>query len=129
MKILASTLIALALFAPLAHSVAEGRSEQTKGVRTYKETAVFNQVVDGSRFVGNFLAAPGRCDVTVFETRAEDTALRRPLRRFVLPIAAGGRGLLDATSKSALAITCAAKADEIKVAPQANPMAPSDRER
>jgi hypothetical protein len=91
-------------------------------MRSYKETAIFNQVVAGSRFVGNFLAAPGRCDVTVFETRADDVALtRRPMRRYVLPIAAGARSLLDAAPQSALAIVCAAKADEIKVAPQTSP--------
>jgi len=122
MKILAATLIALTLAAPLGHSAAADPADRTTAPRAYKETAVFNQVVAGSRFVGNFLAAPGRCDVTVFETRADDAALmRRPLRRYVLPIAAGSRGLLEATPQSALAITCAAKANEIKVAPQATP--------
>lgn len=121
MKILAATSITLALAAPLAHSAAADPADTATGIGAYKETAVFNQVVAGSRFVGNFLAAPGRCDVTVFETRADDTALRRPLRRYVLPIAAGSRSLLGATPQSALAITCTAKANEIKVSPQPNP--------
>lgn len=121
MKILAATLVALTLTAPLAHSAVGDPADRARDARAYKEAAVFNQVVAGSRFVGNFLAAPGRCEVTVFETRADDTALRRPLRRYVLPIAAGSRSLLDATPQSALAITCAAKANEIKVAPQTSP--------
>ena len=115
MKILATTFTTLVLVAPLAHAAAG----DGKRPGAYKETAVFNQVVAGSRFVGNFLSAPGRCDVTVFETRADDTTLRRPLRRYVLTIAAGSRSLLDATPQSALAISCAAQANEINVAPQA----------
>jgi hypothetical protein len=85
----------------------------------YRETAVFNHVVGPARFVGNFLAAPGRCDVTLFETHAQDGDLRQPLRRYAAPIAAGGRRLFSAGSNAALAISCAPRADAIGVEAEA----------
>ena len=47
-------------------------------VATYKPMAGFNHVVGGERFVGYFLAGPDRCDVTVFQARADDEALATP---------------------------------------------------
>ena len=56
--------------------------------------------------------------MTVFQTRADNTALTPPLRRFVLPIAAGARGELEVGPESTLVIACTSDADEIEVAPQ-----------
>ena len=85
----------LAFLATPGFAVADGSADATQNVSTYKETAVFNHVVGDARFVGNFVAGPGRCDVTVFQTGADNAALTPPLRRFVLPIAAGARSELE----------------------------------
>jgi hypothetical protein len=118
MKILLTTLVSLAFLASSAFAVAEERAGSTRNVSTYKETAVFNHVVGDARFVGNFVAGPGRCDVTMFLTRADNAALTPPLRRFVLPIAAGARSEFEVGPKSTFVIACTSDADEIKVAPQ-----------
>jgi hypothetical protein len=118
MKILLTTSFTLALLASPAFAVAEERADSTHSVSTYKETAVFNHVVGDARFVGNFITGPGRCDVTMFLTGADNAALAPPLRRFVLPIAAGARSELEVGPKSTLVIACTSDADEIKVAPQ-----------
>jgi hypothetical protein len=117
MKKLATTSFVIALFGSSAFAVAGEGADVTQSVSTYKETAVFNQVVGDARFVGNFVAGPGRCDVTVFQTGADNTSLTPPLRRFVLPIAAGARGELGVGPKTALVIACTSDADEIKVTP------------
>ena len=72
----------------------------------------------GAKFVGYFLAAPDRCDVTVFEARADDEAQAFAPRRIVLQIAAGGRSELPVGPDAALAIACDADATSIKIAPQ-----------
>jgi hypothetical protein len=118
MKIFLTTSVTLTILASSAFAVAEERADSTQGVSTYKETAVFNHVVGDARFVGNFVAGPGRCDVTVFLTDADNAALTPPLRRFVLPIAAGARSELEVDPTSTLVIACTSDADEIKVAPQ-----------
>jgi hypothetical protein len=118
MKKLATTSFVIALFGSSAFAVAGEGADVTQSVSTYKETAVFNQVVGDARFVGNFVAGPGRCDVTMFLTRADNAALTPPLRRFVLPIAAGARSEFEVGPKSTFVIACTSDADEIKVAPQ-----------
>jgi hypothetical protein len=117
-KILATTSLVAALLGSSVVALAQGSADVTRAVSTYKETAVFNHVVGVTRFVGNFVAGPGRCDVTVFQTGADNAALTPPMRRFVLPIAAGARGELGVGPKSALVIACTPDAEEIKVAPQ-----------
>ncbi len=84
MRIFATTSFVVAFLGSSALAVAQGSADVTHAVSTYKETAVFNHVVGDARFVGNFVAGPGRCDVTVFETGADNAALTPPLRRFVL---------------------------------------------
>ena len=123
METLAATSVALALLAPVASAAAQGDPVFAHSASTYKEMAIFNHVVGDKRFVGNFMAAPGRCDVTVYQTRADDKALRLPLSRVVMPIAAGRRSVLNAGSESALAITCAAGANAIKIAPETDRVA------
>jgi hypothetical protein len=118
MKKLATTSFVIAFLGFSAFAVAGEGGAVTGSVSTYKETAVFNQVVGDARFVGNFVAGPGRCDVTMFLTRADNAALTPPLRRFVLPIAAGTRSELEVGPKSTFVIACTSDADEIKVAPQ-----------
>jgi len=117
MKILLTTSATVAFLGSSAFAVAEEPGDSTHSVSTYKETAVFNHVVGDARFVGNFVAGPGRCDVTVFQTGADNTALTPPLRRFVLPIAAGARSELEVGPKTSLVIACTSDADEIKVTP------------
>jgi hypothetical protein len=114
----ATTSFVVAFLGSSAFAVADGSADATHSVSTYKETAVFNHVVGDARFVGNFIAGPGRCDVTMFLTAADNAALTPPLRRFVLPIAAGARSELEVGPKSTLVIACTSDADEIKVAPQ-----------
>jgi hypothetical protein len=117
-KILATTSLVAALLGSSAVAVAQGSADLTQNVSTYKETAVFNHVVGDARFVGNFVSGPGRCDVTVFQTGADNAALTPPMRRYVLPIAAGARSELGVGPRSALIIACTPHADEITVAPQ-----------
>ncbi len=102
--------ITLALAAP--------HMDRSASVATYKPMAGFNHVVGDSRFVGYFLTGPERCDVTVFEARADDKALAAPPTRMVLQIAAGGRSEIDAGPDAALAIARTGDADAIKIAPQ-----------
>jgi hypothetical protein len=118
MRKLAATSFVIAFLGSSALAVAGGGADVTQGVSTYKETAVFNHVVGDARFVGNFITGPGRCDVTMFLTGADNAALTPPLRRFVLPIAAGARSEFEVGPKSTLVIACTSDADEIKVAPQ-----------
>jgi hypothetical protein len=117
-KILATTSIVAALLGSSVLAGAQGSADVTQNASTYKETAVFNHVVGDARFVGNFVAGPARCDVTVFQTGADNAALTPPMRRFVLPIAAGARSELEVGPKSTLVIACTSDAEEIKVAPQ-----------
>ncbi len=118
MNILKIAIGALAVLGPVSLAVADSHADYMKRVATYKPMAGFNHVVGGERFVGYFLAGPDRCDVTVFQARADDESLTSPPRRFVLQIAAGGRSELEAGSMAALAIACTADADAIKIAPQ-----------
>ena len=99
---------------------AETHSDYMRKVATYKPMAAFIHVVGARRFVGYFLAGPGRCDVTVFQAGADDEALKIAPRRIVLQIAAGGRGELEAAPEAALAIACTVDADAIKIAPQSH---------
>ncbi|MDE3177985.1 MAG: hypothetical protein KGM15_17940 [Pseudomonadota bacterium] len=108
----------LALIAAAAALPAAAVADPRPLVSTYKPMAGFNHVVGGERFVGYFLAGPDRCDVTLFQARADDEALPVAPRRLVLQIAAGGRSELDAGLGAALAIACTADADAIKIAPQ-----------
>jgi hypothetical protein len=118
MKKLATTSFVIAFLGSSAFAVAGERADATHDVSTYKETAVFNHVVGDERFVGNFVTGPGRCDVTMFLTRADNAALTPPLRRFVLPIAAGTRSEFEVGPKLTFVIACTSDADEIQVAPQ-----------
>jgi hypothetical protein len=111
-------LSAAALTAAASLAGAAPHAEPMNSVATYKPMAAFNHVVGGVRFVGYFLAGPDRCDVTLFQARADDEALATPAQRLVLEIAAGGRSELEAGPNSALAIACTADADALKIAPQ-----------
>ena len=111
-------LAAASALALVSSACAGDHSEIMRGVHTAKPMAAFNMVVGGARFVGYFVAGPGRCDVTVFQAGADDEALKVAPRRMVLQIAAGGRSELDAGPDAALAIACTADADAIKLAPQ-----------
>lgn len=115
MKVLTTVAIAGAMLNVSVFAAANSHTELKKIQQMYKETAVFNHVVGDARFVGNFMADSGRCNVTMFETRAEDGDLRLPLRRYVLPIAAGARSTVNVGPNSALAIRCAPKADAIGI--------------
>jgi hypothetical protein len=129
MKNLAIASSALALMTPPTFAAAEGHVDFAHSAWTYREMAVFNHVAGGARFVGNFVAEPGRCHVIVFQTRADDRTLHLPLLRRELTIAAGRRSVVEGGPHSALAIACAGTADEIRVAPQLEKAAPSDGER
>jgi hypothetical protein len=118
MKILTTVLAAAAALAAAAPALAGSHADLMQTVATYKPMAGFIHVVDGTRFVGYFLAGPDRCDVTLFTAGADDETLATPPRRLVLQIAAGGRSELEAGADSALAIACTADADAIKIAPQ-----------
>lgn len=108
----------LGAWASLTLAIAAPRSDLSNSVATYKPMAGFNHIVDESRFIGYFLAGPKRCDVTIFQARADDEGLIAPPNRMVLQIAAGGRSEIDAGHDAALAIACTLDADAIKVAPQ-----------
>ena len=107
-----------ALLGAVSAAAAGSHADAMKQVATYKPMAGFNHVVGDMRFVGYFLQGPDRCDVTVFEARAEDDRLTVPPRRLVLQIAAADRSELEAGPDSALAIACTVDADAIKIAPQ-----------
>jgi hypothetical protein len=102
--------------ATLAH--AGGHASYLASVASYKPAAGFVHVVGDTRFVGYFLAAPNRCDVTVFEARADDDRLTGPVRRMVIQIAAGNRSEISDGMDSALAIACTADADALLIAAQ-----------
>ena len=99
-------------------ATAQTHGEYLAAVASYKPMAAFDHEVAGAKFVGYFLAAPDRCDVTVFEARADDEAQAFAPRRIVLQIAAGGRSELPVGPDAALAIACDADATSIKIAPQ-----------
>ena len=86
----------LDVWASITLAIGAPNTDRSASVATYKPIAGFNHVVGDSRFVGYFLAGPERCDVTVFEARADDEALAAPPTRMVLQIAAGGRSEIDA---------------------------------
>jgi hypothetical protein len=118
MTILQSTFLSAAIATSGHFALAQGHADQMDGVSTYRETALFNEVVGDTRFVGAFETGPNRCDVIVFQAAASDRLLNGPMRRMDLPIPAGARGLLGAGPDSALAIACASDAAAIRIAPQ-----------
>jgi hypothetical protein len=111
-------ILALAPLALPAPATWRDHATYLASVATYKPMAGFNHVVGQKRFVGYFLAAPDVCRVTVFEAIADDEALVVPPRRLEIDIKAADRAELDAGEGAALAISCAADADAIKIAPQ-----------
>ncbi len=121
MRILRLAAAATAVSGVASFALAQNCAGRAENPSTYRETAVFNQVVGDERFVGAFEAGPNRCDITIFQAAAKDQLLAGPLRRMVLPIAAGSRSLLGVGPDSALAISCAANAKAIEIAPQSAP--------
>lgn len=113
-----SLFLAASALALVSTASAADHSGLMRQVQSVNPMAGFNVVVADMRFVGYFLKGPDRCDVTIFEAKADDEALNVLPRRMVLQIAAGGRSELDAGPDSALAVACSADADALKLAPQ-----------
>jgi hypothetical protein len=118
MRTLTLAFLAPVMLTSVAFALAQSRADGGEGASTYREFALFSEVVGDTRFVGAFETAPNRCDVTLFQAAAADALLTGPLRRMVLPIAAGAQGLLGAGPGAALSIACGSHADTISITPR-----------